>query len=183
MIFAITGNPGVGKHTIAREISNRLNLAVLDINEIAKSECMLEENEDTHDIDVEKLQDILEEKITNSCLIVGHLAPYVLNPEKIQKVIVLRRDPYDLLDVYKKRGYSQKKAKENAGSEVLGIIMFDAVERFGNKVCQVDITTKTVKEVSDRVQSIIERDEHISDKVDWLESVTGKKDLEKFFVD
>ena len=31
----ITGNPGTGKHTIAKQISSKLNLEVIDINKIA----------------------------------------------------------------------------------------------------------------------------------------------------
>lgn len=183
MIFVITGNPGVGKHTIAREISNRLRLPILDINEIAKNRGLFEEKDNTHDVDVEKLQNTIDEEITNSCLIVGHLAPYVLNPERIERVVVLRKDPYALFGIYEKRGYTQEKAKENAGSEILGITMFDSVKRFGNKVFQVDTTAKTIEEVSDRVQNILENKENISDEVDWLEAVTNKKDLKKFFVD
>ena len=36
MSFVITGSPGVGKHTLTKEISKLLNLPILDINEIAK---------------------------------------------------------------------------------------------------------------------------------------------------
>ena len=35
MSFIITGNPGVGKHTITKEISKLLDLEIIDINKIA----------------------------------------------------------------------------------------------------------------------------------------------------
>ncbi len=182
MAIAITGNPGVGKHTISKEILKHIEYSVLDINKIAKDSNLFESNNDTNDVDVEELKKIINKKIVDSSLIVGHLAPYVISPEKIEKIIVLRRNPYELLDVYKERGYSKEKSKENAGSEVLGIISFDTITKFKEKVYQVDVSGKSVKEVSDRVLSII-KGNHFSEEVDWLSMITEKKDLRKFFVD
>jgi len=113
----ITGNPGVGKHTVSKEILSQTEFSMLDINSIARDSALLEPTENTNDVDVEKLKEIINQKISDSSLIVGHLAPYVIYPEKIDKVIVLRKNPYDLFDVYKKRGYTKEKSKENAGSE------------------------------------------------------------------
>ncbi|QUC64821.1 AAA family ATPase [Nitrosopumilus sp. K4] len=181
MIFVITGNPGVGKHTITNEISDQLNLPILDINEIAKNAGLFESDGDTFDVDVDKLQTVMMQKTSDSCLIVGHLAPYVLEPEKIDKVIVLRRNPYDLFNIYEQRGYSQEKAQENAGSEVLGVIAFDSMEKFGDKVFQINITGKTIQEISKRVLNILNNRKDTSDNVDWLEIMTNKEDLKKFF--
>ena len=62
MSIVITGNPGVGKHTITQKIAEKLKLSVIDINAIAKDSGLFEKNEDTNDIDVEKLEKILETK-------------------------------------------------------------------------------------------------------------------------
>jgi adenylate kinase len=180
MIIVITGNPGVGKHTVAKEILCHLKLSLLDINSIAKDSGLFELNQDTNDVNVEELEKIINEKISDSSLIVGHLAPYVVSSEKIDKVIVLRKNPYDLFEVYEKRGYAKEKSKENAGSEALGIIAHDAIAKFGDKVFQVDVTSKSVKEILDIVLKII-KNNHFSDTVDWLELITKKNDLKKFF--
>ena len=134
MRVAITGSPGVGKHTVAREILNHLEFSLMDINSIAKNAGLFEPAEDTSDVDVVELQRKIEEKISDYVLIVGHLVPYVVPSDRIDTVIVVRRDPYELLDVYRNRGYTEEKSKENAGSEVLGVIAFDTVARFGTKV-------------------------------------------------
>src|SRR3972149_7245054 len=105
MSIIITGNPGVGKHTVANEISKHLGLPISDINSIARDMGLFEKNEDTNDVDISKLEKIIKEKISSPSLIVGHLAPYVLSSVKIKTVIVLRRNPYDLISVYKKREY------------------------------------------------------------------------------
>lgn len=54
MSIVITGNPGVGKHTVVREISKHVGLPIIDINSIAKDAGLFEENEDTNDVDLSK---------------------------------------------------------------------------------------------------------------------------------
>ena len=180
MRIIITGSPGVGKHTVAKEILNHSKLSFLDINKIAKESGLFELNENTNDVDVDELKSIINRKISDSSLVVGHLAPYAVAPEKIDKVIVLRKNPYDLLEIYKKRGYSVEKSKENAGSEVLGIIAHDAISIFKNKVCQLNATKKSVKEIVDLILKMFENN-YPSEEVDWLGPITKKNDLKKFF--
>ena len=180
MSIIITGTPGVGKHTIAKEISKRIGLPINDINSIARDAGLFEKNEDTNDVDISKLNKIIKEKISSPSLIVGHLAPYVLSPIQIKKAIVLRRNPYDLITVYKKREYTEEKTRENTGSEILGIIAHDAIDQFGAKVFQVDVTGKSILEVAEKVLSII-NGKSASDEVDWLELVSKQNDLKKFF--
>lgn len=180
MSIVITGNPGVGKHTVAKEISKCLGLPIRDINNIAKDAGLFEKNEETNDVDTLELEKIIKEQISGPSLIVGHLAPYVLSPDQVKKVIVLRRNPYDLVSVYKKREYTEEKIRENTGSEILGIIAHDAINQFGTKVFQVDVTGKSISEVTKKVLGIInERD--IGEEVDWLDLVTKRNDLKKFF--
>jgi adenylate kinase len=182
MSIVITGNPGVGKHTITEEIADKMKLSVLDINSIAKDSGLFEKNGDTNDIDIEELEKILKQKISEKNIIVGHLAPYVLTKNQVKIMIVLRRSPYDLISVYKKREYSDNKIKENAGSEILGIIAHDAINRFQENVFQINVTEKTIPQVVEKVVRVISGNEDI-EEVDWLELVRKNNDLGKFFVD
>jgi adenylate kinase len=182
MSIVITGNPGVGKHTITEKIADILELSIVDINKIAKNSGLFEKNEDTNDVDIEKLEKILEQKISEKNIIVGHLAPYVLHKNKIKIMIVLRRNPYDLISVYKKRKYSDKKIKENTGSEVLGIIAHDAISKFQEKVFQINISKKTIPETVEKTIDLISSNKG-NEEVDWLELVRKNNDLGKFFVD
>ena len=182
MSIVITGNPGVGKHTITEKIADILELSIVDINKIAKDSGLFEKNEDTNDVDIEKLKKILEQKISEKNIIVGHLAPYVLHKNKIKIMIVLRRNPYDLISVYKKRKYSDKKIKENTGSEVLGIIAHDAISKFQEKVFQINISKKTIPETVEKTINLISSNKG-NEEVDWLELVRKNNDLGKFFVD
>ena len=182
MSIVVTGNPGVGKHTITHEIAKRLRLDLIDINTIAKDSGLFEKNGDTNDIDIEELEKILNQKISEKNVIVGHLAPYVLRNNQVKIVIVLRRSPYDLIQVYKDRAYSDQKIKENTGSEVLGIIAHDAISKFQEKVFQINVTEKTISKVVEKVMEVITKNDG-NEEVDWLELVRKNNDLGKFFVD
>ena len=84
MSIVITGNPGVGKHTITKKISEILNFPIVDINLIAKDLGVLEKNENTNDVDTQKLARIFSEKKLNEKIVVGHLAPYVLEKNQVK---------------------------------------------------------------------------------------------------
>jgi len=180
MSIVITGNPGVGKHTITKKISEKLNFPIVDINIVAKDSGLFEKNENTNDVDTKKLAKILGERKLNDTIVVGHLAPYVLEKNQVKIIIILRRNPYDLELVYKERNYLEIKIKENTGSEVLGIIMHDTIEKFEEKAFQIDVSKKNIQQVVEKVLEIISKKEG-NEEVDWLNLVTKNKDLEKFF--
>ena len=182
MSIVITGNPGVGKHTITQEIAEIMKLSIIDINTIAKDSGLFEKTDDTNDIDVEKLEKILKQNISEKNIVVGHLAPYVLRKNQIKIMIVLRKSPYDLISVYKDRKYSDKKIRENIESEILGIITHDAINRFQEKVFQINVSEKSISEVVENVMSVITKNNG-NEEVDWLELVRKNNDLGKFFVD
>ena len=180
MSIVITGNPGVGKHTITEKISEKLNFPIVDINNVAKELGLFEKNENTNDVDTKKLAKILGERKLNDTIVVGHLAPYVLEKNQVKIIIILRRNPYDLELVYKERDYLEIKIKENTGSEVLGIIMHDTIEKFEEKAFQIDVSKKNIQQVVGKVLEIISKKEG-NEEVDWLNLVTKNNDLEKFF--
>ncbi len=181
MAIILTGNPGVGKHTIAKSITKILNYKILDINKIALESGLYEKKDDTIDVNVNKLKNILKKKIKRNSLIVGHLAPYVVSKTQVKKIIILRKNPYKLIPVFKKRKYSAKKIIENTGSEVLGVIAYDSIKKFGKKnSLQIDTTSKSVSKISKIVSSAI-KGKFENDTVDWLTLVTKKNDLKKFF--
>ena len=180
MSIVITGNPGVGKHTITKKISEKLNFPIVDINIVAKDLGLFEKNGNTNDVDTKKLAKILGERKLNDTIIVGHLAPYVLEKNQVKIIIILRRNPYDLELVYKERNYLEIKIKENTGSEVLGIIMHDTIEKFEKKAFQIDVSKKNIQQVVEKILEIISKKEG-NEEVDWLNLVTKNNDLEKFF--
>ncbi len=180
MSIVITGNPGVGKHTITKKISEILNFPIMDINIFAKNLGLFEKNENTNDVDTQKLAKIITNEKLNGKIIVGHLAPYVLEKNQIEIIIILRRNPYELESVYKERNYSEIKIKENIGSEILGIISHDTIKKFEEKAFQIDVSKQSIEKVVEKVLEVISKKKG-NEEVDWLNLVTKNNDLKKFF--
>jgi len=181
--LVITGNPGVGKHTAAFELRKILDLAVIDINDLAvKHHAFLQMS--NQEIDSKKIATIIKSKLGESqrTVIVGHLAPYVLKKEWIDLAIVLRKSPYAILSTLKNRKYSAKKIKENVASEILGIILYDSIQRFGKeKIAELDTTLSNPAEVCVKIISLLNgKTGREIGVVDWLTMVYEKGDVGRF---
>ena len=181
MKIVITGNPGVGKHTISDLLAMELKYRILDINRIALESKTIRKSKEAIEVDTKQLKKVIENEMKNNSVIVGHLAPYVLTKSQIDKVVILRKSPYRLNSIYKKRGYSRAKILENLQSEILGIITYDALRKFGDeKSVQIDTTGKSVKKILKQVKSIL-KENVLREEVDWLGEISKKGDLGKFF--
>ena len=180
LVLVLTGNPGVGKHTVSRKLAEILGYEIVDVNKEAVKVGTAKQN-DSIDVDVEKTKKMLKEKISDKSLIVGHLAPFVVSKELISMAIVLRKNPYDLIQIYEKRNYSDSKKNDNLGSEILGVIAYDSIEKFGkDKTFQINTTSLGTEEVIKKIESVINGTSK-GDVVDWLTDITRKDDLRKFF--
>lgn len=186
--FVITGNPGVGKHTTAKIIAEKINADIIDINDVAIDNNATGKKTDLGlDVDVKRLVRLLEKqlKAERDLVIVGHLAPYVLRPVGISLVAVLRRSPYELEKTLKKRGYSVDKVRENVASEILGTSLYDSLKTFGKrKVAEFDTTGKTPKETTDEILAALQKKSKSKSKligIDWLNLVSEKGDMRRFF--
>ena len=203
VVLVLTGNPGVGKHTVSKKLAEILDYEIVDVNKEAVKVGMHRSDylsnvwrgqkqsaesvpdsqslADSIDVDVEKTQKMLKDKISDKSLIVGHLAPFVVSKELVSKVIVLRKNPYDLIQIYDKRNYSDEKKNDNLGSEILGVIAYDSIEKFGkDKTFQINTTSLSTEEVIKKIESVINGTSK-GDVVDWLTDITRKDDLRKFF--
>ena len=180
--LVITGNPGVGKHTIADLfVKQNSSYQIFDINKFAIEKGLGEETDDGIEVDTKKLKNEIQKLNLEKSLIVGHLAPYVLDESNIEYVIILRKNPYELIKIYEKRKYQNQKIKENAGSEVLGVIANDSITSFGKeKSFEVDATDKTPEVILKRIQDIMNNQEN-GDIVDWLKLIEEKNEMNKFF--
>ena len=180
--LVITGNPGVGKHTIADLfVKYDSSYQIFDISKFAIEKNFGEQIEDVIEIDTLKTKNAIQKLDLEKTLIVGHLAPYVLDESDIDLVIILRKNPYDLVEIYKKRNYQDLKIKQNAGSEILGVISNDSIASFGKeKSFEIDATNKAPEEIFDRIDGIINNQKG-GDIVDWLRLVEEKNEIGKFF--
>ena len=180
--LVITGNPGVGKHTIADLfVKQNSSYQIFDINKFAIEKGLGEQTDDGIEVDTKKLKNEIQKLNLEKLLIVGHLAPYVLDESNVEFVIILRKNPYELIKIYEKRKYQNPKIKENSGSEVLGVIANDSITSFGKKKSfEVNATDKTPEIILKRIQDIINNQEN-GDIVDWLKLIEEKNEMNKFF--
>ena len=181
MSLVITGNPGVGKHTVGKKIAHILDLELLDLNKLSIESGVYEQKKETRDVDVIALKEIIKEQLIKKTIVVGHLAPYVLTKTQVKIAIILRKSPYKLYSVYKKRSYSERKIKENLESEILGVIAYDTIKKLGEtKTVQIDTTEKSIQTIVAKIKSVIIGKKN-NDIVDWLGLVIQNNDLQKFF--
>lgn len=183
-MLVITGNPGVGKHTIAKIVSRKLSLNLIDINSIAiKNKAVKSKNVSGYVVDLKKLSSLLRKYVNKENLLVGHLAPYVLKKNDPSMVAVIRRSPYELKDVYKRRGYNAKKSIDNLSSEIIGVCLYDAIKKFGEKkIAEFDTTgvkpVVTANKIADAFKGKVK---YSIGKVDWLSLIVTNNDMQKFF--
>jgi adenylate kinase len=186
--LVITGSPGVGKHTSARLVAKKFRGSrVIDINKLAIANNAILEGKDRYgtSIDIKKVSRLIEHEAKtnrNDLIFVGHLAPYVINPEGISIAIVLRRSPYELISVFQKRHYSPEKAKENIASEILGITLYDSLTAFGkDKIAEVDTTGEMPSQTLDKIVSLLQQKSRPQfGYIDWLPLVNRNNDLQRF---
>ena len=168
-MLVLTGNPGVGKHTTASEIMKQNAMyEIIDINNLAIELGLTEKAKETLEDHVAELKIKMKQKVSNNSLIVGHLAPYVLDESDVDVVIVLRKNPMDLIKVFKNRGYSKEKIKSNTTTEFIGVTFNDSISSFGEeKTFQIDTTNKTPEQVTSIIDKIV-NGKNKGDMVDWF---------------
>lgn len=170
-ILLITGTPGVGKHTVARAVQSRMEQTgdegwqTVDINEVARGTGLLDAAgsydpaSDTTDVDAGALSDAVRAALAapGRYVVVGHLAPYVVPADDVTLAAILRRNPYELIRVYEERGYLARKARENAGAEMLGTISFDTYAARYGATGQYDTTGRSPQETARVILADLER--------------------------
>ena len=186
--LVITGNPGVGKHTSAKLIAKKFRGSkIIDINEVALVNNAILDDNDKYgiSIDIKKVSKLIaQETKTNveGLILVGHLAPYVIDSGRITIAIVLRRSPYELISVFQQRHYASEKARENIASEILGVSLYDSVMSFGkDKIAEVDTTGEIPARTSAKIVSLLQKKLRPQvGFVDWLSLVNKNGDLQRF---
>lgn len=175
-VILITGTPCVGKTSTAKKLAIKLDAEYINLTDFAKTN-NLTLGEDTERqttiINEEALRRKLKEKIsasTNANVIVdGHYAAAVTPTELVTKVFVLRRNPKELKEFMQNCGFNDAKLYENLSAEILDSCLIEAMQNQKGKVCELDVTGKTVEEnVSDIVEVLDKDKKCYAGFVDWL---------------
>jgi adenylate kinase len=187
-VILISGTPCTGKTTTAKVLSSRLNAEYINLTDYAKTNNLTigeDKNRNTLIIDEEKMRQKLSETITNSTnpniIIDGHYASAVTPTEHVALVFVLRRNPIELKEFMQKCGYTGTKLWENLQAEIIDVCLGEAVEIHAGRVCELDVTGKSVVEIVNHIIDILEkRKDCIVGVVDWLGMLEREGRLDEF---
>jgi adenylate kinase len=191
----ISGTPGCGKTSVAKEISNLINGKIISLNELAiSSQFSFEYDEErkTYIVDFEIFLPFVLEKIEEIkqdnppfLIIESHFSD-IIPEELIDFAFILRCDPDELFKRLESKNYNSKKIIENIQAEILG----NCVNHFLQKqtklpLFEIDTTNLSINSVAKIIIGIIVENKNGKNyyigKIDWLEKLFQENRLEKFF--
>ncbi|GAB3668933.1 adenylate kinase family protein [Halopiger thermotolerans] len=174
MRVAVTGTPGTGKTTATDLLESRLaeddslpDLEVIHLNRVLEDEELYTEvdaDRESKIADLDALADWLEGR--DEAVIESHLAHHF----EADRVVVLRCAPGTLEERLLERGETEAKARENAESEALDVILSEAVDRHGlESVYEIDTTDRDPAGVADALEAVVTGDrEPSAGEVDFV---------------
>ena len=175
-VILVTGTPCVGKTTLARQLANCLGAFYVNLTDYAKEHGLIfakDSKRCTSIVDEAKMRQALADTIClseGSAMVVdGHFAASVVSSDLSTCVFVLRRNPVELKGLMQKEGFSDAKIRENLSAEILDVCLVEAVEVHGGKVCEIDVTGKSVKQILDECLLVILKEKECRyGFIDWL---------------
>lgn len=176
-VILITGTPCTGKTTVAKQLTAKLDALYINLTELAKTHSLTigeDKTRNTTIINEEKMHvkiaKTIEAAEKTTVIIDGHYAAAVVPKRYVTRIFVLRRNPIELRTFMEKRGFSDTKLWENLASEILDVCLVEALqEHEKEKVCELDITGKTVEDAANEVLAVLESHKKCRPGcVDWL---------------
>ena len=175
-VILITGTPCTGKTTTAKQLTTMLDALYINLTDYAKTYGLTlgeDKERKTLIINEEKMRTKLAETITAAdkanILIDGHYAAAVTPADLVSHVFVLRRNPKELKQFMIKCGFEGIKLWENLSAEILDVCLIEAVQAQPGKVCELDVTGKTVEAVVNEIMDVLEKGKKCNvGCVDWL---------------
>ncbi|WP_247728597.1 adenylate kinase family protein [Halovivax limisalsi] len=157
MRVAVTGTPGTGKTTATARLADRLDEHdLVHLNEVIEDESLYTDVDDERDsviADLDALDAVLADR--RDVVFESHLAHHL----DADRVVVLRCEPATLERRLRERGESEAKARENAESEALDVILSEAVEAHGlDSVYEIETTEEPPDSVARSIEAVLAGD-------------------------
>ena len=148
-VILVTGTPCVGKTTLANKLAEHLNAQYINLTDLSKKENLIfGEDKERHTTIINesemrrKLRAIIK-KTKMDVVVDGHYAAAVTPKALVTNVFVLRRNPEELREFMRNRGYTERKQEENLAAEILDVCLVEALRKQDKpNVCELNITGK-----------------------------------------
>ena len=175
-VILITGTPCTGKTTTAKALAAKLDALYINLTDYAKTNNLTlgeDKERNTTIIDEEgmlrKLPETIDASDKSNIIVDGHYASAVVPTKLVSHVFVLRRNPKELKKFMEKCCYVDTKLWENLQAEILDVCLVEALQAHEGKVCELDITGKTVEQVVIEIFDVLEKHKACyTGIVDWL---------------
>jgi len=173
LVVALSGTPGTGKSVVGERLARLLGMELIELSAVAVEEGFL-----TH-YDGDRLSYVVDEVSLRSyvrslvlekkrVLVIGHYSE-IVDDDILDKIVVLRLNPMELAQRLLSRGWPTKKVVENVEAELVGVCTNNALsEHPPEKVCEVDVTGKSIDDVVREVFDVVAGLRPCRVYVDWL---------------
>jgi adenylate kinase len=188
-VILVTGTPCIGKTSVARLLTSKLDALYIGLTELATRENLISGKDmERSSIIVDenkmrrKIREIIQNGDQNDIVVDGHYAVSVVPKKLVTNVFVLRRDPVELRKLMELHGFSGRKLWENLASEILDVCLVDALNvHEEKKVCELDITGKSVDDVVSEILDVLDGYKKCRvGIVDWLGKLESEGLLGEF---
>ena len=172
--IVISGTPGVGKSSVAKELARILGAKYLNLSDFVIKEKLYlgyDDKVNSYIIDEELVRRRINEYIESlrGLVIIDSHYGEIINDKLVEKIFVLRLNPNELLRRLKGKGWSDEKIRENVEAELLGICTYNALQEHPkDKVCEIDVTNKDISDVIKLILRILKGDGECKTFIDWL---------------
>jgi adenylate kinase len=189
LVILVTGTPCVGKTSVARSLTSKLDALYVNLTELAVQENLIsgkDEERGSMIVDENRMRRKIENLVKGSkkrdVVIDCHYAVNVVPKSLVAYDFVLRRNPVELRKFMERCGFSGRKLWENLASEILDVCLVDALRVLDQeKVCELDITGKSVEETVDKILSVLGGNEKCCvGTVDWLGKLESEGLLDEY---
>ncbi|MFP4050827.1 MAG: adenylate kinase family protein [Thermoplasmata archaeon] len=174
MKASITGTPGVGKTSAAKELE-REGYSILDLNEFIKNKGLREDKDEymeSYNVDIDKMIQLYKKNASEHDIVEGHLSHHL----GIEPVIVLRCSPEQLRKRASSKDWPDHKLKENVEAEAMDVVLIEALNK-NEEVYEIDVTDLTPKGVKEKIIEIVNgnTEKYTHGRIDWTEKYLLKE--------
>lgn len=189
-VLVVVGTPGVGKSSVSAYLASRLQGIHIDLSRLIQQEgysCGLDKKRKTLIADLDKAAKRVKEIISQSegyVIVDGHFAMDVVQAKNVFLAFVLRRNPDELQEILRQRGFGSEKITENVAAEILDVCLFETVKVYGKeRICEVDVSCRAIEDVVEEIMEVIENQKKCRvGVVDWLAKLEREDRLGDFLV-